>query len=192
MEKRISCAIFARVLQDGPSESALFVARRRADGGVLLLGRNLGEIVEFQNTVLRALATALLPTILASLGIGAVFARRASIRLTALRDAIRRVMNGDFATRLPYARSGDDIDRVASDVNVMLDEIERLLDQLRSVGDSMAHDLRTPLTAARAKLDRVLAEMRLESGNADGARSRALAVGSRRSDDRRDFANIRG
>lgn len=146
----------------GATDPALFVARRRGDGGVLLLGRNLGEIVELQQTVLRALVAALLPTILAGLGIGAFFARRASVRLQTLRTAMRRVMNGDFATRLPSARSGDDIDRVAGDVNVMLDEIERLLDQLRGVGDSIAHDLRTPLSAARAKLDRVLGDAALE------------------------------
>src|SRR5208282_6140271 len=59
---------------------------------------------------------------------------------------------------LPIGREGDDIEKVARAVNLMLDEIERLLEQLRSVGDNMAHDLRTPLMVARAKIVRSLEE----------------------------------
>ena len=50
----------------------------------------------------------------------------------------------------------DDVDRVSRDVNLMLDQIAHLLDQLRHVGDDIAHDLRTPLAVARAKIERGL------------------------------------
>jgi len=69
-------------------------------------------------------------------------------------------MGGDLTQRLPAMTEGDDIDRVAHDVNRMLDEISHLLDQLRSVGDNIAHDLRTPLAVARAKIERGLAHGR--------------------------------
>ncbi len=98
------------------------------------------------------------PTILLILGIGAFFARRASQRLERIHGAIVRIMNGEFRSRLPVANDTDDVDKVARAVNLMLDEIERLLDQLKSVGDNIAHDLRTPLMVARAKLERALEE----------------------------------
>jgi signal transduction histidine kinase len=65
-------------------------------------------------------------------------------------------MDGHLQSRLPAVANGDEIDRIAHAVNLMLDEIERLLDQLKSVGDNIAHDLRAPLTLARIKLDRAL------------------------------------
>jgi signal transduction histidine kinase len=139
------------------NDSFLFVAARRPDGGVLLLGRSLDEINAMRESVLRALGLALAPTILLVLAIGAVFARRATRRLAHIHDAITEVMAGDLNRRLPATIEGDDIDRVARDVNLMLDEICRLLDQLKSVGDNIAHDLRTPLAVARAKLERGLA-----------------------------------
>ena len=65
-------------------------------------------------------------------------------------------MDGELHSRLPVGTEGDDIEKVARAVNLMLDEIERLLDQLKSVGDNIAHDLRTPLMIARAKIARAL------------------------------------
>ena len=71
-----------------------------------------------------------------------------------VQGAIAAIIGGDLNSRLPISRENDEIDQVASAVNLMLDEIARLLDQLKSVGDNIAHDLRTPLTVARAKLER--------------------------------------
>lgn len=139
------------------NDSAIFVARQRPDGGVLLLGRSLLEFDAMAESVLRALALALAPTILLILLIGALFARRANRRLAQIHAAITHIMSGDLKQRLPATSDGDDVDRVARDVNLMLDEISHLLDQLRNVGDNMAHDLRTPLAVARAKIERGLA-----------------------------------
>src|ERR1700727_2765704 len=140
---------------NGDKDPAIFVARRRADGGVLLLGRSLREDYDLQETLLRALAIALLPTVLLILAIGAWFAHRASQRFKRVHDAIVRIMKGDLDLRLPFAGE-DDIDKIARAVNLMLDEIARLLDHLQSAGDNIAHDLRTPLAVARAKLERAL------------------------------------
>jgi signal transduction histidine kinase len=139
-------------------EPALFVARQRPDGAVVLFGRSLREVYDLQATLLTVLAIALLPTVLVILAIGAFFARRASMRFERIHSAILRIMNGELHSRLPVGREGDDVEKVARAVNLMLDEIERLLDQLKSVGDNIAHDLRTPLMIARAKIARALDE----------------------------------
>jgi signal transduction histidine kinase len=140
---------------NGDKDPAIFVARRRTDGSILLLGRSLREDYDLQETLLRALAIALLPTILLILAIGAWFAYRASQRFKRVHDAIVRIMNGDLDLRLPFAGE-DDIGKIARAVNLMLDEIARLLGHLKSAGDNIAHDLRTPLAVARAKLERAL------------------------------------
>ena len=137
-------------------DRTIFVATRRADGGVLLLGRSLREDYDLQETLPHALAIALLPTILLSLAIGAFFALRASQRLEGVHHAIVRIMNGELDSRLPVTDEDDDIDKIARAVNLMLGEIARLLDRLKSVGDNIAHDLRTPLAVARARIERTL------------------------------------
>ena len=135
----------------GTREPAIFVARRLPSGGVLLLGRSLWETYSLQGTLLRALAIALLPTVLVILAIGAIFARSATQRYERVHDAIVRIMNGELELRLPVTNEDRDIDKVARAVNLMLDEIARLLQQLKSAGDNIAHDLRTPLAVARAR-----------------------------------------
>jgi signal transduction histidine kinase len=147
-----------RLLSDFNSihEPAIFVARRLADGGALLLGRSLWDVYGLRETLLRALAIALLPTILLILAIGALFARRASQRFNRIQDAIDRIINGELNSRLPVANEDGDVDKVARAVNLMLDEIARLLEQLKHAGDNIAHDLRTPLAVARAKIERAL------------------------------------
>ena len=140
----------------GTREPAIFVARRLPGGGVLLLGRSLWETYSLQGTLLRALAIALLPTVLVILGIGAIFARSALQRYERVHDAIVRIMNGELDSRLPVTNDDRDIDKVARAVNLMLDEIARLLQQLKSAGDNIAHDLRTPLAVARARIERAL------------------------------------
>ncbi len=140
----------------GVREPAIFVARRLTSGGVLVLGRSLWATLDLKEALLRALAVALLPTILAILAIGAFFARSASQRLERIHDAIVRIMNGALDSRLPVTHEDSEVDKVARAVNLMLDEIARLLEQLKSVGDNIAHDLRTPLAVARARIERAL------------------------------------
>jgi signal transduction histidine kinase len=139
------------------SEPAIFVARLRPDGSVLLLGRSLLEAYALRRTVLGALATAIGPMLLMALAIGAFFARRASRRIIRIHNTIARIMRGDLQARLPVRNRPDEIDSVSRDVNLMLDEIVRLLVQIKSVSDNIAHDLRTPLAIMRAKLERGLA-----------------------------------
>jgi len=140
------------------SEQAFFVGRSRPDGGTLVMGRSLYEIHALQQSVLRALAIGIGPTILLALLVGILLSLRATRRLSAIHLAIDRVIQGNLHERLPTNQIPDGIDEVVQSVNRMLDEITRLVNQLRQVGDNIAHDLRTPLTAARVRLERAIAE----------------------------------
>jgi signal transduction histidine kinase len=141
---------------DNRLEPAIFVARMRPDGNVMLLGRSLLETLAFRQIVQSALATGLAPMLLLALAIGVFFARRASRRLTAIHDTIARIMKGDTHLRLPVRSRKDAIDKVSHDVNLMLDEITRLLVQIKGVSDNIAHDLRSPLAVVHAQLERGL------------------------------------
>ena len=77
-----------------------------------------------------------------AVAIGAFLARRASRRLTSIHETIVRIMHGDLVVGLPVRGRPDEIDQIARDVNLMLDEIVRLVAQIRGVGDNIAHDLR--------------------------------------------------
>lgn len=139
-------------------ESAFFVGRPRLGGGTLVMGRSLYEIHALQQSVLSALAIGIVPTIFVALLAGIVLSLRATRRLNAIHLAIDRVIEGDLRERLPANRIPDGIDEVVRSVNRMLDEITRLVNQLKQVGDNIAHDLRTPLTVAHIRLERALDE----------------------------------
>jgi len=141
---------------DNRLEPAIFVAQVRPDGNIMLLGRSLLETLAFRRIVLNALATQLAPMLLLALAIAALFARRASRRLTAIHDTIAQIMKGDIHLRLPVRSQNDAIDRISEDVNLMLDEIMRLLVQIKGVSDNIAHDLRSPLAVVHAQLKRGL------------------------------------
>jgi len=141
---------------DNRLEPAIFVARVRPDGNIMVLGRSLLESLAFRRIVQNALAAALAPMLLLALAIGGFFARRASRRLTTIHDTIAQIMKGDTHLRLPVRTGNDAIDKISQDVNLMLDEIVRLLVQIKGVGDNIAHDLRSPLAVVHAQLERGL------------------------------------
>ncbi|TXM74189.1 HAMP domain-containing protein [Methylobacterium sp. WL69] len=125
-----------------------------SDGTVVVVAHDTDEIDRAKATVIRALGLALVPTLAFSILGGVLLAGRAKRRLASTEAAVARVMRGDLRQRLPVGEAGDEFDRLARDVNGMLDEIERLMDEVRGVGDAVAHDLRTPLTRLRLRLER--------------------------------------
>ncbi len=89
-------------------------------------------------------------------GRGAIVSLGTLRRVEGVRRACSLIMEGEFHRRLPVRRNRDEFDRLSEMVNLMLDEIERLVSEVRGAGDAIAHDLRTPLTRIRARLDRAL------------------------------------
>ncbi len=129
-------------------------ARSLNDGSVVVVAHDTDEIDRAKATVIRALGLALVPTLAFSILGGVLLAGRARRRLASTEAAVARVMRGDLRQRLPVGEAGDEFDRLARDVNGMLAEIESLVEEVRGVGDAVAHDLRTPLTCLRLRLER--------------------------------------
>ena len=144
-------------------------------GEILVIGRNIDEIAEIAEIVGRALALGLLPAFGLAVAIGMVLSFRALHRLSEVNRRIQRIVAGDLRERLPTRGRNDPFDQLAVSVNRMLGEIEALIHEIAGVGDDIAHDLRTPLTRVRVRLERG----RQHACNAGGI------AGGRRSGDRR-------
>src|SRR3569833_1909841 len=97
--------------------------------------------------------------VLATAG-GALVSRSFLTRTDALARACRAIMDGDMRARIPVRGSGDELDRLASTINEMLDRIAALMGNLHQVTSGIAHDLRTPVTLLRNRRERVQSEAR--------------------------------
>src|SRR6202795_4759244 len=124
------------------------------DGEILVIGRNIAEIVEIARIVLRALALGLLPAITLAVAVGVVLSLRARNRLLEVNRRIQRIVAGDLRERLPTRKGNDPFDQLAASVNRILEDIEALIHEIAGVGNDIAHDLRTPLTRVRVRLQR--------------------------------------
>ena len=157
VDGRAHRSVFAGISRDRDGddpEVVRAVAWRQSDGRLVMLGYDIDELELVQNLVLRALGLGLLPALLLSLIIGTTLALRAQRRVASVHEAVGRIVQGRLAERLPLRGSGDDMDRLTMSVNGMLGEIERLVGEIRAVGNNIAHDLRTPLTRVRMRLER--------------------------------------
>lgn len=130
---------------------------RLPNGLMFLVGRDLGEPERLQFVVRRALSFALALMALGGFLIWYFVGRRAMVRLDAISDAGQRIMAGDLTQRLPVTGAGDEFDRLADNLNTMLNRIYELNDGLRQVSANIAHDLKTPLTRLRSRAEAALA-----------------------------------
>lgn len=141
---------------DGRGNTSVRAAAvRLGDGHILLISHDTSIVDRIGTIILQALLWGLSLTVIPGL-LGAWLLSRGPLRrVHAIRDATVPIMRGDLTRRLPLSRRGDELDMLAGIVNAMLDEIERLLGEVKGVCDNIAHDLRTPLTRLRARLYRL-------------------------------------
>jgi signal transduction histidine kinase len=147
---------FRFTLQRG-GEAAPFrgMTHRLPSGEILLVARDMRDINQFRELLLGAMASGGVVVLLLGLA-GAVIAGAGALgRIDGVARAIERIVNGDLSQRLPSRGTAGDLDRLIHVVNRMLDEIERLMHEVKGVTEDIAHDLRTPLTRLLAGLERV-------------------------------------
>jgi signal transduction histidine kinase len=142
--------------QDSADHRAL-VHVTQLSGFRLLIGRDLEERRRLFGIVAKAAQWSLLVVIVLGLGGGIFVARRVLRRIDAMTGTTQRIMAGDLSGRLPVGRSGDELDRLAENLNAMLERIEALMMGLKEVSDNIAHDLKTPLTRLRNRAEEALA-----------------------------------
>src|SRR6266545_916678 len=141
---------------DGVEHHALVRVFQLPAGFRLLVGRDLEERERLYDIVLAAGRWSLAIVIVLGVAGGFFVTRRVLKRVDAMSETTRRIMAGDLGGRLPIAGTGDELDRLASNLNAMLERIEALMRGLKEVSDNIAHDLKTPLTRLRNRCEATL------------------------------------
>ena len=148
---------------DSADHRALVRVSELSSGFRLLIGRDLAERRRLFGIVASAAQWSVLIVVVLGLGGGIFVARRVLRRIDAMTGTTQRIMAGDLSGRLPVGRSGDELDRLAENLNAMLERIEALMIGLKEVSDNIAHDLKTPLTRLRNRAEEALAKSSKES-----------------------------
>jgi signal transduction histidine kinase len=163
LERRVGGRIEAH-----PARGRLFII---PGGYRLLVGRDISDAAAFRSQV----RSTLLWAGLFSLGIGVlggtVMGRNLLRRVEQVNRTSERVMAGNLSDRVPLDGTSDEFDQLAVNLNRMLDQIERLMTAMREVTDDVAHDLKTPLSRLRTRLERALAEPPAGSSQNDAIRA---------------------
>jgi signal transduction histidine kinase len=123
---------------------------------VLVVGRDIEDMRQFATIIRNTLITGTLIALALGIGGGLLTSRNFLRRVDAITDASRSIMRGDLSGRMPVQGTGDELDRLASSLNQMLDQIERLMRGMQEVSSNVAHDLRTPLTRIKARAESAL------------------------------------
>jgi signal transduction histidine kinase len=136
-----------------PARGRLFVI---PGGYRLLVGRDISDAAAFRSEVRTTLLWA--GSIALGIGLigGTVMSRNLLRRVEQVNRTSERVMAGNLSERVPLHGTSDEFDQLAANLNRMLDQIERLMTAMREVTDDVAHDLRTPLSRLRTRLERAL------------------------------------
>ena len=122
----------------------------------LLVGQDVEDLNQFRNMIRRALYWGLGFSIFMGLGGGFVMSRNFLRRVDSITDTTRDIMAGNLSGRMRVTGSGDELDRLSQSLNDMLTQIEKLMQGMREVSSNVAHDLKTPLTRLRARVEAAL------------------------------------
>jgi signal transduction histidine kinase len=138
--------------KEGPIQ--LHASTSRLSGGLLLVvGRDDTGKRDFEVRIATGLMIALAIVAAASLGIGLLLNALVIHRANTVAALAERIASGELGARAEVSDRGDTFDRIGSSLNSMLDRIDELVTGMRTVTDSLAHDLRTPLSRARGAVE---------------------------------------
>lgn len=134
--------------QPSPHQAQIIVSRL---GGRhwLVSGRLVGEDLAFRVTLERSLLLALAVAGLLGLFCGVILAHYVSLRIGNIAKVANRISARDLSQRVPVSGAGDSFDRLGMQINAMLDRIGTLMEELRLLTDTLAHDLRSPVSRLR-------------------------------------------
>lgn len=130
------------------------------DGYRLLVAQALNEAQELEHTLFALLAAGLVATVLIATAAGFLMGRGVLRRIEAISGTAGEIMGGDLSRRIPIGGRNDEFAALAHRLNAMLERIDTLMASMREVTDNIAHDLRTPLTRLRGRLEVTLLDAR--------------------------------
>lgn len=133
------------------------------DGKYLLVAQDQSRLESVRALIDRAALWALMGGLVLALLGGILMSSSVMGRIEAINRASREIMTGRLQSRMPVRGVNDEFDQLSENLNAMLDRIDSLIEGVRSVADNIAHDLRTPLTRLRGRLENLTARPGLDS-----------------------------
>jgi signal transduction histidine kinase len=150
-----------------PDREILGVGARLSPDTYVFSGSDISRVGAVRARLIQAMLWLLgAALVLAALG-GALVSRSFLGRTDAMARACRAIMDGDLKARIPLRGTQDELDRLAATINEMLGRIAALMENLRQVTNDVAHDLRTPVTHLRHRLERARSECRTQEDYAE-------------------------
>ena len=140
----------------------------------LLVGRDVRDLEQTRSVIVGALGWGLAISVGLALAGGLMMTSSMVRRIEAINDTSREIVEGDLTRRIPASGAGDDFDKLVANLNGMLDRITGLMETVRQVSDNIAHDLRTPLTRLRSRLEIARAQQGGSSAEARAAVEQAI------------------
>ncbi len=161
--------VHRRVVRSGQTVIAYLVMRSLPDGGMLVVGHDLRDQESIESLVASASAAAGIVAVLLLIGGTFVFRQELERSVGAVRRTAARIAAGELQERVEPSGEEDEFALLEHDINAMLDRIQSLMDGVRHVSNTIAHNLRTPLT-------RVLVRLRAVEAGLDAADPQREAV----------------
>lgn len=121
-------------------------------GNLLVVGSDMDALQDIEQRFMNASLTAAVIVVILAIWGSIGFGRLVDDRAASIRHTMLQVANGDLGQRIPLSDDEDEFTRLGRDINKMLDQIELLMDGVRHVSNTIAHNLRTPLTRVLLQL----------------------------------------
>ncbi len=152
----------------GHSDELRILSITMPGGRRLIVGESLQQVSVLDGVLVGAFGFAFLGVLVLGVASGFALSREVQRRFSEMSGAAQAIIDGDLGRRIPLRGAGDDLDALGATFNRMLDRISALMDSLRQVSNDIAHDLRTPLTRLKQRLEASL--------SAGGAEAQTMAI----------------
>jgi signal transduction histidine kinase len=159
-----------QVVRAGRASRSRLRVTRLNDGSILIVGRDMQDQHQLEQLIRGAILSGAIVTLLMAVVGAVLFRRQLEHRIGAIRETAVQIERGDLAQRVPISAQQDEFARLSRDINAMLDRIHALMEGVRHVSNTIAHNIRTPLS-------RVLARLYTAQNAADPAQALPQAVG---------------